>query len=129
MKKIIIITSLLAAGFLNSQLKSQEKYSALNVGVGFGFYSVGPAPAVMLNYEVDIFKNATIAPFIGFSTYKSRTNYFNSNNPFGSSYGYRETSIPIGGKFHYYFDELFNAGEKWDFYAAASLGYNIHTRT
>lgn len=127
MKKIIL--SLLFASILTVNVNAQEKYSALNLGVGFGFYGVGFAPAFMLNYEIDIFRNATIAPFVGFSTYKSKNNYWNSNTPFGASYGYRETLIPIGGKFHYYFDELFNAGPKWDFYAAGSLGFAMRTRT
>ena len=40
-------------------------------------------------------------------------------------YSYHETVIPIGVKGTYYFDQLLNAGSKWDFYAAASLGFRI----
>ena len=134
MKKIIF-TSILFLTILGTNLLAQEKPerekfgNTLNVGAGIGYYGyVGHAlPAIMLNYEIDIARNVTIAPFVGVYSYR---NYYYWGNP-GKSYGdpsyrqysYRTTAIPVGVKGTYYFDQLFHANPKWDFYAAGSLGF------
>ena len=126
MKKIIL--SLTLCVLLGGVAMGQEKFGkTLNLGVGLGYYGAYSAPALHANYEFDIFKNATLAPFITFQTRRSYHYGYDKVRGYGNYY-YRETYIPLGGKFSYYFDELFEAGEKWDFYAAASLGFALHTR-
>jgi hypothetical protein len=108
--------------------------NTLNLGVGVGYYGyVGHAmPFGTMNYEVDIARNFTLAPFIGVYSYRNDYYWGNPNKPIYDEsyrfYGYRETVIPIGLKGSYYFDELLRAGPKWDFYAGASVGFNIRNR-
>lgn len=121
-------------------LSAQEKYGkTLNLGVGATYYGyVGrPSPVIMLNYEIDLVKNVTLAPFIGFFTYTGYYNYwYGPGNPkknypyyyYGyDRYKYTQTVIPFGVKGTYYFDDLLNANKKWDFYAALSLGFAIRS--
>jgi hypothetical protein len=107
-----------------------EKYgNTLNIGAGFGYYGyIGiPTPGVTVNYEFDIFKNFTLAPFI--SAYTFQDNYFwgNPNRPISDPsyhyYNYRETVIPVGIKGTYYFDQLLHVNPKWDLYLATSVGF------
>jgi hypothetical protein len=127
MKRLLL--SVLLAGLLATTLKSQEKFGrTLNLGVGIGYYGYGAAPALNVNYEFDVFKNFTLAPFATIYTYKSYRYWGSPDYPYRDYY-YRETTIPVGVKGSYYFDELFNAGDKWDFYAAASLGLAFRTTT
>lgn len=105
---------------------SQEQYGkTLNLGVGIGgrsgYYSyVGRSiPVFALNYELNVAKDFTLAPFISFYSY---SNDFSGN---GNNYVYRETVVPIGVKGFYYFDDILNASNKWDFYLAGSLGFSI----
>jgi hypothetical protein len=125
MKKIILTS--FTALLLTLNFTAQEKYGkTLNAGVGIGYFGSGTFPALNLNYEFDVFKNFTLAPFVTFQS--RRTYYYGYDDRFGSrNYYYRETIIPLGLKGTYYFDELFDAGDKWDFYAAASLGFAIRT--
>jgi hypothetical protein len=104
-----------------------EKYgNTLNAGFGMGYFGyVGyNTPVFHLNYEIQIQKNLTIAPFISFYRYH-RSYYWGNNNYPYKYYNYDETVIPIGAKVTYYFDELLHASSKWDFYLAGSLGYTI----
>lgn len=124
--------SIISAIFLLSLATSvfaQEKYSnTLNLGVGNGGYSgyysyvEQSLPAVYLNYEFDAAKNFTIAPFIGFFSYQKSYYYGNPSKGY-KYYKYRETVVPIGVKGFYYFDKILDAGSKWDFYLAGSLGF------
>ena len=129
MKKLIA-TTLLFLSMLHFNGYAQEKYGkTLNVGLGIGGYSgyYGYAghtlPVFHLDYEFDVARNFTLAPFLNFYTY---TNQFNYPDRY---YTYRETVIPIGVKGAYYFDELLKANEHWDFYLAASLGFAIVTHS
>lgn len=100
---------------------AQEKYGkALNIGAGINYWGGVP---LTLNYEFDVAKNFTLAPFISFYSYRYNSYWVNGNN--GRYYYYRTTTVPMGVKGSYYFDELFKAEEKWDFYGAASLGLAI----
>ena len=92
--------------------------NTLNLGLGFGYRGGFP---LLLNYEFDAAKNITIAPFISFLTYQSSYYWGNPHYPY-QYYSYRVTYIPLGAKGTYYFDELLKAKEKWDFYAALSIG-------
>ena len=136
-KLIILLISVLASFAGNAQEKpAAEKFgNTLNIGAGIGYYgSVGYSlPVVMLNYEFDVVRNFTLAPFIGVYTYQNYYYWGDPNKPNWDpsyhQYYYRETAIPIGVKGTYYFDQLFHAGPKWDFYAAGSLGFVIRTVT
>lgn len=110
---------------------SQESYGkSLNLGVGIGGYAgyyryVGRSlPVVNINYEFDVAKSFTLAPFVSFYSYTNNYYWGNNNKP-SRYYNYRETVIPVGVKGTYYFDALVGANSKWDFYLAASLGFAI----
>jgi hypothetical protein len=122
MKKLTTISVMLLLMLLSFKSNAQEKYGrTLNLGLGIGGYSgyygyVGRTmPVFSINYELDIARNFTLAPFVSFYS-------FSANH---SSYAYRETVIPVGVKGTYYFDELLSANHKWDFYLASSLGLAI----
>jgi len=134
MKKLIILPIiLLTALSMNSNAQDNtttEKYGkTLNIGLGVGYYGyVGHSiPVVSLNYEFDVAKNFTLAPFLGIYSYQNYYYWGNPDKPFGDpsyrQYSYRETAVPIGVKGSYYFDQLLHASDKWDFYAAGSLGF------
>lgn len=113
-----------------------EKYGkTLNLGLGIGYYGyVGqPLPVGTMNFEFDIARNFTLAPFLGFYTYQRYYYWGNPEKPYGDPsyrrYSYRETAIPVGVKGTYYFDQLFRAGSKWDFYASGSIGFVFRNRT
>ncbi|MCW3072459.1 MAG: hypothetical protein JWO44_2349 [Bacteroidetes bacterium] len=130
MKKYIIISiALITTLAMNAQDKPErEKFgNTLNLGAGIGYYGyIGHTlPVGTLNYEFDVARNFTLAPFVGIYSYR---NYYYWNNPnhgdpYYRSYSYRVIAVPVGIKGTYYFDELFHAGPKWDFYAAASAGF------
>lgn len=116
---------------LHLESRAQENFgNTLNLGLGVGGYSgyygyVGRSlPVLHINYEFDVARNFTLAPFASFYTYTNRYNWGDNNNP-SRNYNYRETVIPIGVKGTYYFDELLSATKDWDFYAAGSLGFAI----
>jgi hypothetical protein len=130
MKKLIL-TILLFAGIFHFNSNAQEKYGkTLNLGLGIGGYSgyygyVGRSmPVFHINYELDVAKNFTLAPFISFYTFSDSYYWGNPNNPY-RYYRYRETVIPLGLKGTYYFDDLLKANSKWDFYLAGTLGFAI----
>lgn len=117
--KLIAILFFLAT---STGAQAQEKFgNSLNLGFGIGYYGYRghTMPVVMLNYEFDVAKNFTLAPFVGI--YRSSRKYRWEKN----DYYFRETVIPVGAKATYYFDNLLNASDKWDFYLAGSLGYSI----
>jgi len=126
MKKIILLSALvLICLCAKGVAQTSESYGkTLNVGVGVGYYGLGghSAPAFTVNYEFDIHKNMTIAPFIGLYTYSDYVYWGDPYYPY-RSYSYRETVIPIGAKFAYYFDDVLHASPRWDFYAAVSAGF------
>ncbi|MEO6304007.1 MAG: hypothetical protein ABIP51_12625, partial [Bacteroidia bacterium] len=86
-----ILFSLILITLFSGYVRSQEKFgNTLNVGVGIGYY--GYAPAATINYEFDVFKNFTLAPFASVMTYRS-TRYwgdYDRNYPY-RDYSYRET--------------------------------------
>ncbi len=136
MKKIILLLILsIVALNGNSQTKITtndnhnliENYgNKLNLGFGVGYYGfVGHTiPVLHLNYELNVAKDFTLAPFITIYSYQKYHYWGNSNSPY-KDYYYRQTVIPIGVKGTYYFDDILQAGSKWDFYLGASLGFAI----
>jgi len=119
---------MLSISMIHFTSNAQESYGgALNLGLGVGGYSgyykyAGHSlPVFHINYEFDVAKNFTLAPFLSVYTYSNEYYWGNNNYP-SQYYTYRETVIPIGLKGTYYFDDLLNANSKWDFYLGASLG-------
>ena len=131
MKKIVIAMlftfTILSSNIYSQRTKTTEKFGrTLNAGIGVGYYRYADKlmPVFHANFEFDIARNFTLAPFISFYSY--RNHYYNGNpHDNNKDYYYHETVIPAGVKGTYYFDEIFNADNNWDFYAAASLGFAI----
>lgn len=94
--------------------------NTVNLGIGPGYFGAFllPSPYLTANYEFEVARNTTIAPFIGLATYRSDPQFYQ-----GDYYYYRATVIPVGAKVSYYFDDILNASPRWDFYLAGSLGY------
>lgn len=128
MKKITL-TIILALTIIGTTAYAQKNYSSgghghtLNLGLGIGGYSgyyryAGHSlPVFNINYEFDVAKNFTLAPFATFWTYRNDKDR------------YRESIIPVGVKGTYYLDQALNAGSAWDFYLAGSLGFAIRSTT
>ncbi len=129
MKKTIILTGLLLMAF-HFDGNSQERYGkTLNMGVGVAGYSgyykyAGTVPVFNINYEIDVVKNLTLAPFASIYAFKDEYRWGDNNNP-DQYYTYTEVVIPVGIKSYYYFDDLINATSDWDIYAGTSLGLAI----
>lgn len=137
MKKTITFLFLVAVLFSQSAMaqKATKSNSSsyggnLNVGVGVGYYGYDGRAAsfVSLNYEFDVAKNFTLAPFIGYSSYRNKYRWGNNNYPY-KYYSYHETSVPVGLKGAYYFDDLLKANANWDFYLGASIGFVFYNQT
>jgi len=134
MKIKVIIIALMTAIVINSNAQEREKFgNTLNLSLGIGYYGyVGhPAPFGSLNYEFDVVRNFTLAPFVGIYTYTDGYYWGDPakpiNDPTYRDYSYRQIAIPLGVKGCYYFDELLRAGSKWDFYVGTSVGFVIRT--
>ena len=129
MKRILIL-SISLLSLIGNRISAQERPAAekfgntLNLGAGIGYYgNVGhPVPFGLVNYEIGAARNFTLAPFIGMYSYQNYY-YWGSPDVTYRNYSYRETVVPVGLKGTYYFDELFHAGPRWDFYAAGSVGF------
>lgn len=128
MKRLILLTVLLSTA-ISIDGWAQETYGkTLNLGIGVGGYSgyyryTGHSvPVLNLNYEFDVAKDFTLAPFISVASYRNDY-YWGNNNTAYKYYRYHEIVIPIGVKGTYYFDDLLNINSKWDFYLAGSLGF------
>ena len=124
---------LLALNFnvIAQEAASPEKYgNTLNLAVGLGYYGyVGHSmPVVHADFEFDVAKNFTLAPFITYYSYQNNYYWGNPKYPY-KNYYYRQTVIPIGAKGSYYFDQILGASAKWDFYLGASLGFAFRQTT
>jgi hypothetical protein len=122
--KTKILISLLFLTLLGPNLFAQdsEKYGGtLNLGLGIGYYGYlgHSTPAFHINYEFDVAPSFTLAPFLNLYSYQR------VYSDKGYKYYSRHTVIPVGVKGTYYFDKLLEAGSKWDFYGAGSLGFAI----
>lgn len=117
--------------FAQKTARKAEKFgNTLNLGVGIGYYGyVGhPIPVIHANFEFNVVRNFTLAPFITYYSYQKNNYWGNPHYPYRNYY-YRETVVPIGVKGSYYFDQLLQASSKWDFYAAGSAGFAIRSTT
>ncbi len=141
MKKIIIALSVIlvsacTASFAQNTVqttrtvRSEQYGNTLNLGLGLGFYGyVGyPIPVLHADYEFDVARSFTLAPFISFATYRNYNYWGDPNYPYRNYY-YHETVVPVGVKGTYYFDRLLQADSRWDFYLAASVGFAFRNTT
>ena len=140
--KTLIFTSLFffATAGINIQAQDKvieenpanEKYGkTLNLGVGIGYYGYigSTVPVGTMNFEFDVANHFTLAPFVGIYSYQRSYYWGNPNKDDFRYYHYRETAVPVGIKGTYYFDKLFHANAKWDFYAAGSVGFVFRSVT
>jgi len=136
--KTLILHTLIIIAIIGNKISAQqvviptsEKYgNTLNVGIGLGYYGyVGRTfPVVHLNYELDVAKRFTLAPFLTYYSYQN--NYYWGNNKYPyKNYYYQQTAMLVGVKGTYYFDDLLKANSKWDFYLAASVGFAFRKTT
>lgn len=114
---------------------SANKYGgALNLGLGiggyYGYYGYAgrTLPVIHIDYEFDVAKNFTLAPFLNFYSFSKSYYWGNKDNPY-RYYNYHETVIPFGLKGTYYFDDFLGASSDWDFYLGGSLGTAVVNRS
>jgi hypothetical protein len=122
---IPFISILLSSPLLSQEEIVNEKFGkTINLGIGVGYYGyVGQSvPFGTMNFEFDIARNITLAPFVGIYGYQRSYYWGNKDNP-ERYYSYKTIVVPVGAKGTYYFDQLLHANPKWDFYAAASAGF------
>jgi len=122
----IFLLLIIGANVSAQESNATEKYgNTLNLGLGIGYYGyVGHSmPVLHADFEFDVAKSFTLAPFLSFYSY--RNDYYYGNPHDKNRYYYHETVILVGAKGTYYFDDLLNANPKWDFYLAGSLGFAI----
>lgn len=132
MKKLIFASAVFLLSFsfnaaAQENVPSSESFgNTLNLGIGIGYYGyVGSTmPVVHADYEFNVARNFTLAPFITVYSYRSYYYWGNPNYPY-QNYYYRQTVIPLGIKGTYYFDDILDAGSRWDFYLGASLGFAV----
>ncbi len=109
------------------ELKAGEQYGkTLNFGLGsswYGHYRV-PVNMLHLNYEFDVAKQVTIAPFISYYIHNYGGYYAHPRFSY-RTYRYYETLIPIGVKGNFYLDDAIHLNKQWDMYLGASLGAGI----
>ena len=126
---ILFFSALAFESNAQDEQRTSEKYGqTLNLGVGVGYYGyLGHSlPVVTLNYEFDVAKNLTLAPFVG--VYTNRNSYYWGSKDYPYRYySYSERVIPLGVKGTYYFDQLLGLNSKWDIYAAGSLGFVLRS--
>lgn len=127
---ILLLTLLSTASYAKEQKNGENYGHTLNLGLGLGYYGyVGHSlPVLHVDYEFDVAKSFTLAPFIGYYSYSENYYWGNPHYPY-KNYSYRETVIPLGVKATYYFDRILGASPKWDFYLAGSLGFAIVNRS
>jgi hypothetical protein len=133
MKNIFIVSLvyILMLSFNSSAQEASENFGrTFNAGFGLGYYNyVGhTTPVVHADYEFEVGRNFTLAPFITFYSYQNYLYWGNPHYPY-RNYSYRQTVVPIGVKGSYYFDQFLNSGDNWDFYLGASLGFAIRKTT
>ncbi|MEH0157139.1 hypothetical protein V6R21_23660 [Limibacter armeniacum] len=112
---MVFMTSTFAQSRRSSGGAPSSYGNTLNIGLGLGY-----GVPLLVNYEFDVAKDFTLAPFIGYHRYRE---YWGRYNAY-----YIENIVPIGAKGTYYLDDVFGlTNPKWDLYGAASLGFNIYS--
>ena len=129
---LVILGSNLPARSQNNTQQPSVYYeqfgNTLNLGVGMGYFSyIGYAvTAFHADYELNVSRNFTLAPFIDIFTISDQIYWGNNQNSY-RYYHYREMAFPIGIKGTYYLDRFLNLNRNWDLYLGASLGVTIRT--
>lgn len=115
---VILLTVLIASANAQNEPEPEKFGKVLNLGLNLpnGKYLLMPT----INYEFDIAKNITLAPVV--EVYSVRDRLFHSENESGAAFVF-------AAKGCYYFDQLFHAGPKWDFYAGVSAGFAYESVT
>jgi hypothetical protein len=128
MKKLILLIAICLSSFCSRVIAQDGFGNTLNLGVGVGYpgYVGHAVPAFNLSYEFGLPHNFTLAPFVGIYSYQNNMYWGDAYTPY-RNYSYTETVVPVGGKLAYYFNQLFQAGPRWDFYGALSLGFSFRT--
>ena len=129
--KYVYLLIVLSYRLLAQERYPDEKYgNTLNIGVGTGYNGYSML-AVNANYEFDVFKSFTLAPFISAYTFQNQVYWGDPTKPYWDPsyhyYYYHEMVVPVGVKGSYYFDRLLHANPRWDFYAAASIGFTYRS--
>jgi len=122
---ILLLSIILSGSMIAQETTTTEKHgNTLNAGVGIGYYGYigSTTPVLHADFEFDVAKNFTLAPFVTYYSYQRYYYWGNKDYPY-RNYRYRQTVIPVGVKGTYYFDQLLKANSKWDFYLAGSLGF------
>ena len=104
--------------------QAQESYgNTANLALGLGYRDGYRAsyPIFHFNYEFDVANNFTLAPFVTLIHYRYSEKWNNKN------YYHRGTTIPVGVKGSYYFDQLLNLDSKFDIYLGGMVGFNIYS--
>lgn len=120
---LLVLTLIGTAAFAQKKVYSGGYGHTLNLGLGIGgyygyYHHAGHSlPVFGVNYEFDVARNFTLAPFATFWTYRNDHDH------------YRESIIPVGVKGTFYLDQALQAGSDWDFYLAGSLGFAIRRAT
>jgi hypothetical protein len=117
---ILLLSAINGYSQVNRPSSGEYYGNTLNLGLGLPYvHDWGRVPYFTANYEFNVSKNITIAPFIGYLSFRSETGY-----PWNGNYfHYRQTVVPIGAKGTFYFDRLLRLSSRWDIYAALSAGY------
>lgn len=122
--KSLFLVIMFSASFLVLKAAPGEQFgNTVNVGGGAGYYSYAnqTSPVIHADFEFGLLRNFTLGPSVSFFAY--RNGYYVGNPVDGDRHYYYEAVVPVGVKGTYYFDELLQAGEQWDFYAATTVGY------
>lgn len=118
------------SGNQNHRASYDDFGNTLNLGVGIGYYGyVGHSiPVLHADYEFNVARDFTLAPFIDYYRFTNYSYWGDPNNPY-KDYYYRETVMPVGVKGSYYLNHLLHSSIKWDFYLGASIGFVIRSTT
>jgi hypothetical protein len=133
---LLLVVSLSAqSSYAQETVKARSAYGrALNIGLGVGGYggSYGGyygylgrnIQVVHFDYEFDVARYFTLAPFINYSS-STREYYWGNNQHPYKYYRFQETVVPIGVKGTYYLNKVLRTPSKLDVYLAGSLGFAI----
>jgi len=117
----LVLFSLNSSALKGHIPESYGKALNINTGIGYLSYIGNSRPVFHADFEFDMAENFTIAPFINLCS-NNKIYYWRNKNSHNLFYcNYMETTVPMGVKGTYYFDQLLGARSDWDFYAAGSL--------
>jgi hypothetical protein len=119
----VLLTDIQIATAQNTDAEPMGRTFNASIGPGYFGGLQLPAPFSTINYEYEVAGYTTIAPFLGFASYRSAPQVIG-----GKNYYYRATILPVGIKATYYLDKLLHIPCRWDVYVAGSAGYAFTTK-